>query len=212
MSSDRKPDGRSRNTYSPGEGFGGAAWSVTIEGDLSLPTLSRIWCGLLLVVDMIKNQSRLRSTIETSLRDLFGGAISGVVSVVYCVSYGALIFSGPLAPWLGYGIAATFISTTIGALVAALRSSLPFTIAGPDSSTSVVTATLVAAFVEWLVANGATDHVLEPTLVLMALSSVLVGILLCGLGLAGAGRDPLRALPGDWRVPRGDWMANGFRC
>ena len=141
-----------------------------------------------LVVDMIENQSRLRSTIETGLRDLFGGAISGVVSVVYCVSYAAFIFSGPLAPWLGYGIAATFISTTIGASVVALRSSVPFTIAGPDSSTSVVTATLVAAFVQWLVANGATDHVLGSTLFLMALSSALVGILLCGLGLAGAGR------------------------
>ncbi len=112
---------------------------------------------------MIENQSRLRSAIDTGLRDLFGGAISGVVSIVYCVSYAAFIFSGPLAPWLGYGIAATFIATTIGALVVALRSSVPFTIAGPDSPTSVVTATLVAAFVAWLVANGATDHVLEPT-------------------------------------------------
>jgi SulP family sulfate permease len=128
------------------------------------------------------------STIEMGLRDLFGGAISGVVSIVYCVSYAAFIFSGPLAPWLGYGIAATFISTTIGALVVALRSSLPFTIAGPDSSTSVVTATLVAAFVEWLVANGRSDHILEPTLILMALSSALVGLWLCGLGLGRAGR------------------------
>src|SRR5262245_31158426 len=132
--------------------------------------------------------SRLRSTIEAGLRDLFGGAISGVISVVYCVSYAAFIFSGPLVPWLGFGIAATLISTTIGAFVVALRSSVPFTIAGPDSATSVVTATLVAALVEWLIANGATDHVLKPTLVLMALSSALVGILLCGLGLARAGR------------------------
>src|SRR5262245_29527583 len=137
---------------------------------------------------MIENQSRLRGAIDTGLRDLFGGAISGVVSIVYCVSYAAFIFSGPLAPSLGYGIAATFISTTIGASVVALRSSVPFTIAGPDSPTSVVTATLVAAFVAWLVANGATDHVLEPRLLLMAVSSMLVGILLCGLGLARAGR------------------------
>src|SRR5215831_9936085 len=78
---------------------------------------------------MIENQSRLRSTIEAGLRDLFGGAISGVISVVYCVSYAAFIFSGPLAPWLGYGIAATLISTTIAAFVVALRSSVPFTIA-----------------------------------------------------------------------------------
>jgi len=117
--------------------------------------------------------SRLRSTIEAGLRDLFGGAISGVISVVYCVSYAAFIFSGPLAPWLGYGIAATLISTTIAAFVVALRSSVPFTIAGPDSSTSVVTATLVAALVGWLVANGATDHVLEPTLVLTVMAERL---------------------------------------
>src|ERR1700758_4151866 len=137
---------------------------------------------------MIANQSRLRSTIERGLRDLSGGAISGIVSIVYCVSYAAFIFSGPLTPWLGYGIAATFISTTVGALVVALRSSLPFTIAGPDSATSVVTASLVAGFVGWLVENGRTDHILEPTLLLMALSALFVGILLCGLGLAKAGR------------------------
>ena len=137
---------------------------------------------------MIEVHSRLRSTLDTGVRDLFGGAICGVVSIVYCVSYAVFIFSGPLAPWLGYGIAATFISTTIGAFVVALRSSLPFSIAGPDSSSSVVTATLVAAFVQWLAANGATDHALEPTLILMALSSALVGLLLCGLGLGRAGQ------------------------
>jgi SulP family sulfate permease len=137
---------------------------------------------------MIEVHSRLRNTIGPGMRDLFGGAICGVVSIIYCVSYAAFIFSGPLSPWLGYGIAAIFISTTVGALVVALRSSLPFSIAGPDSSISVVTATLVAAFVEWLVANGATDHVLEQTLILMMLSSALVGLLLCLLGLGRAGR------------------------
>src|SRR5262249_25312489 len=131
--------------------------------------------------------SRFRNTVGAGLRDLFGGAVCGIVSIVYCVSYAAFIFSGPLSPWLAYGIAAIFISTTVGVLVVA-RSSLPFTIAGPDCSTSVVPATLVAAFVEWLVTNGATYHALEPTLTLMALSSALVGLLLCGLGLGRAGR------------------------
>ena len=134
------------------------------------------------------DHSRLQSTIDAGLRNLFAGAICGVVSAVYCVSFAAFIFSGPLSPWLGFGIAAIFISTTISALVVALRSSLPFTIAGPDSSTSVVTATLVGAFGAWLVANGATDHAFEPTLILMALTSALVGLLLCGLGLGRAGR------------------------
>ena len=110
----------------------------------------------------------------------------------------------PLASWLSYGIAATFISTIVGALVVALRSSLPFTIAGPDSATSVVTASLVAGFVGWLV---------EPTLLLMALSALLVGILLCGLGLAKAGRA-IRFVPysviGGFLGATG-WLM-GFRC
>jgi SulP family sulfate permease len=137
---------------------------------------------------MIANQNALPSAIEPALRDVFAGAIAGVITIVYCITYAAFIFSGPLASWLSYGIAATFISTTVGALVVALRSSLPFSIAGPDSATSVVTASLVAGFVGWLVENGRTDHILEPTLLLMALSALLVGILLCGLGLAKAGR------------------------
>src|SRR5262249_43562610 len=76
------------------------------------------------------------------------------------------------------------------------------------SPTSVVTATLVAAFVAWLAANGATDHVLEPTLLLMALSSMLVGILLCGLGLARAGRA-IRFVP--YPVIGGVLGADGWR-
>src|SRR5262249_1611174 len=123
---------------------------------------------------MIENQSRLRSAIEAGLRGLFGGAISGVVSIVYCVAYASLIFSGPVAPWRDYGITATLISTTIGALVVALRSSMPFTIAGPDSSTSVVTATLVVAFAEWLLANAATGHLLRATLLLIPVRPRLV--------------------------------------
>jgi sulfate permease, SulP family len=137
---------------------------------------------------MIANKNALPSAIEPALRDFFAGAIAGVITIVYCITYAAFIFSGPLASWLSYGIAATFISTTVGALVVALRSSLPFTVAGPDSATSVVTASLVAGFVGWLVENGRADHILEPTLLLMALSALLVGILLCGLGLAKAGR------------------------
>ncbi len=78
-------------------------------------------------------------------RDLFAGAVSSVLSIAYGLSFGVLIFSGPLTPWLAYGIAATFLTSAISACVMALRSSLPFAIAGPDSTTSAVTATLVAA-------------------------------------------------------------------
>ena len=122
------------------------------------------------------------------LRDMFAGSICGVLSIAFGLSYAVLIFSGPLTPWLTYGVAATFVSTAIAAFVVAMRGSLPFAIAGPDSSTSAVTAVLAASLVERLIAAGVGDQLLKPTLIVIAIGSALTGILLCGLGLARAGR------------------------
>jgi SulP family sulfate permease len=121
------------------------------------------------------------------LRDMFAGAICSVLSTAYCLSYAALIFAGPLKQWLSYGVAVTFLSAAIAAAVVALRSSLPFAIAGPDTSTSAVMATLVAVMAQNLVTHGARD-LLHPVLILMALSTAATGVLLCVLGLTRAGR------------------------
>ena len=103
---------------------------------------------------------------RASLRDVSAGMICSVLSTAYCLSYAALIFSGPLAAWLSYGIAVTFLSAAVAAAVVALRSSLPFAIAGPDTSTSAVTATLMAAIAARLVADG-SSHLLEPALIVI---------------------------------------------
>jgi len=97
-------------------------------------------------------------------------------------------FSGPLSTWLGYGVAVTFLSTAIAALVIGLRSSLPLAIAGPDSSTSAVMAAFVATFVAQMVAEGATEHLLERAIIVMALSTAATGAVLLALGDTHAGR------------------------
>ncbi len=125
--------------------------------------------------------------IHARLNDVFAGAICSVLSVAYCLSYAALIFTGPLAHLLSYGIAVTFTSAAIGGTIVALRSSLLFAVAGPDSSISVVLAALVASMGQRLAAAGSTD-LLEPTLIAMALATALTGILLCLLGFTHAGR------------------------
>jgi sulfate permease, SulP family len=131
--------------------------------------------------------------LRAGLRDLLAGIICSILSVAYCLSYAALIFSGPLKYWLSYGIAVTFLSAAIAAAVIALRSSLPFAIAGPDTSTSAVTATLAAAMAAQLVAEGNTN-LLPPTLIVIALATAATGILLCCLGLSGSGRA-IRFIP-----------------
>lgn len=133
------------------------------------------------------------------LNDIFSGSICGLLSVLFGVSYGALIFSGPLAPGLSYGLAATFLTTMIAAIVVAVRSSIPFMIAGPDSSTSAVTAALAAALAQKMIADGGATvagsaALIGPALMIIAMGSGLSGLLLNLLGLARAGRA-IRYIP-----------------
>ena len=73
------------------------------------------------------------------------------------------------------------------AAIVAVRSSLPFAIAGPDPTTVAVTATLVSALMARLAEQGLPDDLLAPVAIIMALSAALTGVLLFGLGLARAG-------------------------
>lgn len=146
-----------------------------------------------MAADVIDGRALTGPRLRAGLRDLLAGAICSILSVAYCLSYAALIFSGPLKPWLSYGISATFLSAAIAAAVIALRSSLPFAIAGPDTSTSAVTATLAAAMAAQLVAEGNTN-LLPPVLIVIALVTAATGIVLCLLGLSRTGRA-IRFIP-----------------
>ena len=126
--------------------------------------------------------------LNTLGRNMIAGAVCAIVSLAFSLSYAALIFSGPLTPYLAYGIAATFITAAIGGIVMALRSSLPFALASPDALTSAVTAALVATLAGRLAAEGAGEHLLASTLIVLSLSSALTGLVLCGFGIARAGR------------------------
>lgn len=70
------------------------------------------------------------------------GAIVGLSAIIYALSYGALLFSGPFSAFIGYGISIALITAIIGALYSWQTDEKTF-IAGPDSNTiSVVASTL----------------------------------------------------------------------
>ncbi|MGC1777826.1 MAG: SulP family inorganic anion transporter [Xanthobacteraceae bacterium] len=127
------------------------------------------------------------STLRAALTDVFAGTVCSILSIAYCLSYAALIFTGPLEHLLTYGVAVTFLSAAIGGAIVALRGSLFFAVAGPDSSISVVLAALVATLVQRLPISGAAG-LLAPVLIAMALATALTGLLLCVLGCTHAGR------------------------
>ena len=125
---------------------------------------------------------------RTALNDVLGGAAASVLTVTFGLSYALLIFAGPLAPDLSYGVATTFISSAVLAATIALGSSLPIAIAGPESSTAAMTGILAASMVERMAATDPAAPVLGPVIVTLALASIVTGIVLCGFGVTRMGR------------------------
>jgi sulfate permease, SulP family len=126
--------------------------------------------------------------VHRALNDVLGGSAASVLSITFGLSYALLIFAGPLTPYLSYGVAATFISSAVLATVIGLGSSLPFAVAGPDSSTAAVTGILAASLAEHISAADPSASLLGPTLITLSLSTIATGIVLCGFGVTRMGR------------------------
>src|ERR1700677_1194438 len=137
---------------------------------------------------VVSQSVRLRPGIRAALNDMLGGSAASVLTVTFGLSYALLIFAVPLAPYLSYGVAATFISSAILAGVIAAGSSLPFAFAGPESSTAAMTGILASSMVERIVAADPSAPLLAPVLITLAIATVLTGIVLCGFGMTRMGR------------------------
>jgi sulfate permease, SulP family len=78
-----------------------------------------------------------------TLRSVSGGLVASLLSLSYAFSYGALIFSGPLRPFLGQGVAAALITAAVTATIVALTGSFRSAVAGPDSNTAALLAAMM---------------------------------------------------------------------
>ena len=156
---------------------------------------------------MVSQSVSLGPKLHRALNDVLGGSAASVLSITYGLSYALLIFAGPLAPYLSFGVAATFVSSAILATIIALGSSLPFAIAGPDSSTAAMTAILASSLAERMAATDPSAPILGPVLITLALSTVVTGMVLCGFGVTRMGRA-IRYVP--YPVVGGFLGATGF--
>jgi sulfate permease, SulP family len=126
--------------------------------------------------------------VRRALNDVLGGSAASVLTVTFGLSYSLLIFAGPLAPYLSYGVASTFITSAVLATVIALGSSFPFAVAGPESSTAAMTGILASSLVERIIAADPTAPLLGSILITLGLAAIVTGIVLCGFGVTRMGR------------------------
>ena len=126
--------------------------------------------------------------MRTALHDVIGGTVASVLTITSSLSYLLLIFAGPLAPYLSYGVAVTFISSAVICTVIALGSSLPFAVAGPETSTAAMTGILASSLVERITVSDPSIPLIGPALITLGLVSITTGVVLCGFGLTRMGR------------------------
>lgn len=120
--------------------------------------------------------------------DLTAASVAMLLTITYALSYGALIFSGPVESLRPYGFVLVLTATAILPLVVSLLSSLPFVLAGTDGNIAAVLAVVVATIAADLGTDAPPEVVLATVLVALSLSCCLTGLFLIALGAARAGQ------------------------
>ncbi|MCB9006600.1 MAG: cyclic nucleotide-binding domain-containing protein [Ardenticatenaceae bacterium] len=120
------------------------------------------------------------------LPTLMAGSIVALFEIVLAVSFAALIFAGPLAPFVASGIGLALFGTVVMAVVTTLLVSLPGTISGNQDAPAAVLAVIAAAIAGRVTADAESVFVTVVTAV--ALTTLCTGLIFLGLGTFKAGR------------------------
>jgi SulP family sulfate permease len=121
--------------------------------------------------------------------NLVAAGLSAIVTFAYAGSFGQLVFSGALAPWVGQGILAALVSSIAVLLILSWYSSLQFSVGGPDSNPSAVLAVTLASLVQQVSASAANAGELLPTILMFVFVSAFgTGIVVWLLGSRRWGR------------------------
>jgi SulP family sulfate permease len=114
--------------------------------------------------------------------DALAALLATLIALSYAAGYGAMIFSAGLSAWIPAGMPTALLSCVLVALVVSLTSSVPFVMAGPDSNATALLASLAPTVALSVHAVGGGDAaVLSTVLMLIAVSSLATGALLCAL-------------------------------
>ena len=118
----------------------------------------------------------------------FGSSVSpSLFAIAYAVTYGALIFTGPLQPYMAHGVAAALIAGAIGCFVLAATSGFKPLVAGPEGTTvallAAMTSSLMPAF-----AVIPPEAALKLTMVALALATLVSAIFQFAIGRCRLGR------------------------
>lgn len=118
----------------------------------------------------------------TILPNLLAGLTSGLLTLVYSISFAALIFSENLLPYFPQGVGTALIGAAVTAMVVAWRSAFPFALAGPEANSAIILALAARSIAEALDAPQQQASVYPTVWAAIILSTVASGFFLYLLG------------------------------
>src|SRR5262245_50438645 len=121
--------------------------------------------------------------------NVVAGLISGLVTLVYSLSFAALIFSGKLAPYFPQGLGTALIGAAVTAIIVGWKSPFPFTLAGPEANSAIILALGGRA-----IAAALNSPEQEPTIYPTVWAGIILSTLVNGLFLYLLGRFRLGQL------------------
>lgn len=126
----------------------------------------------------------IRQELQPSrlIPSLTAGIIAGIFLVVYAVSFGALIFSGELTPFVSAGIGLVLFTAITVSIIVALGSSLPGVLIIPQDGPGVILALLISAMVTKLSGSATPVELFATAVIAIATTSLLTGAVCFLLG------------------------------
>jgi sulfate permease, SulP family len=118
---------------------------------------------------------------RTLIPNVCAGVIVGTLTVIVEISFGALIFSGPLSVFVFNGIGCTLFGAFVISGAVALTSSFPGTIARPHEIPAAILAIVVAGIAAAIPGPASSDTYVT-VLAAIILTSVLTGVFFLALG------------------------------
>lgn len=117
------------------------------------------------------------------LPSLTAGLVSGILTVMFSISFAAMIFSGDLSEYLSAGIGLTLFSAVVLGVTVAITSSFPGAVAIPQECPAAILALVAAAVAASMPASARSEDIFITVAAAIAVTSFLTGAFFFGLGL-----------------------------
>ena len=123
-----------------------------------------------------------KSPFSDILPSLIAGSVNGIICIISAMALSALVFIGPLTPYLPQGIGILLVASLIFALFSAFASKNPVILIAPQDIPIAILALMAATIIGSAGSDWTGQQLFEYMFVAIGVTSVLVGVFFFILG------------------------------